>query len=67
MKTIEPIDFEKELKTHKKKCDEDEECIFCGYRDCPHGEPLHYHHDGCPVCLFDDTPNSSKASLGGRE
>lgn len=18
--------------------------------DCPHKEPLHYHHDGCPVC-----------------
>lgn len=19
--------------------------------DCPYGEPLHYHHDGCPSCL----------------
>ena len=18
--------------------------------DCPHDEPLHYHHDGCPAC-----------------
>jgi hypothetical protein len=26
------------------------ECIGCGARDCPHGEPLHYHHDGCPAC-----------------
>lgn len=28
----------------------DQECIMCGARDCPHGEPLHYHHDGCPSC-----------------
>lgn len=21
--------------------------------DCPHGEPLHYHHYGCPACSFD--------------
>jgi hypothetical protein len=26
------------------------ECTVCGERDCPHGEPLHYHHDGCPAC-----------------
>lgn len=30
-----------------------DECIACGERDCPHHEPLHYHHDGCPAC----TPN----------
>lgn len=29
-----------------------EECAECGERDCPHGEPLHYHHDGCPACDF---------------
>jgi len=28
----------------------DLECLLCGVRDCPHGEPLHYHHDGCPDC-----------------
>lgn len=28
----------------------DGECLACGERDCPRGEPLHYHHDGCPVC-----------------
>ncbi len=28
----------------------DAECLVCGIRDCPHGEPLHYHHDGCPSC-----------------
>lgn len=26
------------------------ECTGCGARDCPYGEPLHYHHDGCPAC-----------------
>ena len=29
---------------------DDGECMACGVRDCPHGEPLHYHHDGCPAC-----------------
>jgi len=28
----------------------DPECILCGEEDCPHGDPLHYHHDGCPAC-----------------
>lgn len=23
------------------------ECLVCGYRDCPKGEPLHYDKDGC--------------------
>ncbi len=30
------------------------ECLACGEMDCPHGEPLHYHHDGCPACTFGD-------------
>ncbi len=34
--------------------DGNDECIACGERDCPHGEPLHYHHDGCPACVFDE-------------
>lgn len=21
-----------------------------GAPDCPHGDPLHFHHDGCPSC-----------------
>lgn len=28
----------------------DGECIVCGSIICPYGEPLHYHHDGCPAC-----------------
>ena len=28
----------------------DAECHTCGEIVCPHGEPLHFHHDGCPAC-----------------
>ena len=32
-------------------CDkEGGECSECGKIVCPHGEPLHFHHDGCPAC-----------------
>lgn len=31
----------------------DEECLGCGAEDCPFGEPLHWHHDGCPTCDAD--------------
>lgn len=26
------------------------ECIVCGTLLCPHEDPLHFHHDGCPSC-----------------
>lgn len=26
------------------------ECAICGMILCPHEEPLHFHHDGCPAC-----------------
>lgn len=35
--------------------DGDPECLACGARDCPHGEPFHWHHDGCPACI-EETP-----------
>jgi hypothetical protein len=25
------------------------ECSICGEKDCPMGDPFHYHHDGCPA------------------
>lgn len=30
-------------------CD-DAECMECSKIICPDAEPLHFHHDGCPVC-----------------
>ena len=27
-----------------------DECTACAKRDCPHGAPEHYWHDGCPTC-----------------
>lgn len=32
----------------------DGECMVCGVIICPHHEPFHYHHDGCPACSFDE-------------
>lgn len=34
---------------HATKC-EDAECLLCGVLSCPLGEPMHFHHDGCPAC-----------------
>lgn len=33
---------------------EDPECEICGRIVCPYGEPLHFHHDGCPMCSQED-------------
>ena len=33
---------------------ESAECLVHGAQDCPKGEPLHYHHDGCPACDEDE-------------
>jgi hypothetical protein len=38
---------------------QDMECLVCGVRDCPDGEPLHYHHDGCPACWTPPNENAS--------
>ena len=33
--------------------------------DCPHGEPLHHHPDGCPACSFDlDQINAIRSGQG---
>lgn len=34
---------------HATHCD-DGECMTCAVLACPHYEPLHFHHDGCPAC-----------------
>ncbi len=31
----------------------DDECGICAVLDCPHDEPFHFHHDGCPACSRD--------------
>jgi hypothetical protein len=28
----------------------DGECTTCARIICPHKDPLHFHHDGCPAC-----------------
>lgn len=30
------------------------ECGICARICCPHGEPFHFHHDGCPACCHDE-------------
>lgn len=32
---------------------ENGECSFCGSVICPHGDGMHFHHDGCPSCAED--------------
>ena len=28
----------------------DAECVECSRIICPHRDPFHFHHDGCPSC-----------------
>lgn len=46
-----PAWFARQVEGHPaaEACEADE-CMVCSWRDCPHREPLHYHHDGCPCC-----------------
>lgn len=30
----------------------DMECAECGVIMCPHKDPMHFHHDGCPSCAI---------------
>lgn len=43
----------------------DSECHECGEKDCPHREPLHYHHDGCPACDCEPADNHQNPSSYG--
>lgn len=47
----EALDERKECTGDVDTCPIDE-CTTCGERECPFNEPLHFHHDGCPVCDF---------------
>lgn len=33
----------------------DPECAICALVVCPLGEPLHFHHDGCPACSQEES------------
>lgn len=48
-------------------CDKDDgECMTCSNIVCPFGEPLHFHHDGCPACWLSrqasSVPNATDSS-----
>src|SRR4029434_2690869 len=34
-------------------------CEACAKVFCPHGERLHFHHDGCPACCDDEHGSAS--------
>lgn len=40
---------ERKLDALLNHCD-DGECVTCGQIICPHGDGMHFHHDGCPSC-----------------
>lgn len=41
--------LERALDAMLKHCP-DAECTECGEAICPHGDGMHFHHDGCPSC-----------------
>ena len=50
--TVAPEELE-ELLVHPSLEDcPDPECSLCAMRACPHGDFLHFHHDGCPSCYY---------------
>lgn len=44
---------EKKLDALLNHCGEGE-CHTCGEIICPHGDGMHFHHDGCPACAVAD-------------
>lgn len=50
--------------THDFSACDDAECETCAANDCPSGEPLHYHHDGCPACDGPAPPASVPSGSG---
>lgn len=40
----------------------DPECMVCAGIICPHGDSLHFHHDGCPACDGGDSSMGIEAS-----
>ena len=50
------------LSRHKSKC-KDYECLICSVMDCPHGDLIHNHHDGCPSCVLEKPCEGTDAAL----
>lgn len=48
------LEFHKTIDALLNHCD-DGECATCGQIICPHGDGMHFHHDGCPSCAQDDS------------
>lgn len=40
----------------------DNECPDCARIICPHHDPYHFHHDGCPSCAEVEACSSCKGS-----
>lgn len=40
----------------------DYECHTCGEIICPYGEPLHFHHDGCPACAENEADERDQSA-----
>jgi hypothetical protein len=63
-----PTKAEKEIERLKviigqllNHCDkEGGECSYCSQLICPHKDPMHFHHDGCPSCSCDEMEENSK-------
>lgn len=45
----------------------DAECRRCAILVCPHADPMHFHHDGCPGCAEHETERALEpcSSCGG--
>lgn len=56
-----------EEELNSRPCPDDEFCEQCVSIFCPHDEPLHNHHDGCPSCwqMDDAEYKSSLATKHG--
>lgn len=51
-----------------RSCDlESGECSICGILDCPYGDSLHYHHDGCPSEYVEEIAARQRALQEGAE
>lgn len=42
-------ELEAQVQQNLEHC-HDSECSCCALIICPHKDPLHFHHDGCPSC-----------------